>query len=207
MGLNDRYYGYNQVNKNITSDIHVDDILNRMPPERIWFGTDYHFYKWDDKKKKIYKNPDYDKIIDNFKIVEKDDIFIFLGDLIDDECQNYAEIKAELTDIFPGYYKIFILGNNDLQPESYYYDLGFDEVFYAYQWYKFTFSHLPLAKFDTTYNIHGHMHEWWDYNYEGITYNNHIKLYTKDFNNKPINLRQVVDLWNKGYFLDHVNKK
>jgi calcineurin-like phosphoesterase family protein len=206
-GLNDRFDGQYTANRNIITDIKIDNILNNTPPERIWFGTDWHLWQWDKKEHTIKKNPKFNEFFFKQKDkVKPDDVFIYLGDLSDDECQNYDELAKALKGNLNGY-KILILGNNDLQPESYYLnDCGFDAVFFAYQWNKFTFSHIPLEKRDTPYNIHGHFHQYWDYPYNNITWNNMLKLYTGDFNNEPISLKKVIDLWNSGYFVKNIKK-
>lgn len=209
-GVNDRFAGTFNTNKNITTDIFIDSLLNKTAPERIWFGTDYHLFKFNTETCEVSKNKDSELLIRNQnKYVNDDDIFIFLGDLVDDECQNYDELKLLIKDKLKGKIKILILGNNDLNTEKYYNELGFDYIFYAYQWNKITFSHKPLSKFNTQVNIHGHMHEWNDYVFEGISYNDHIKIYTKSEDNKPINLKTILDRYNKGYYLNKVkeNKK
>lgn len=207
MGMNDRYDGYYTKCNNITSDIHTDIILNSTTLDNIWFGTDWHLYKWDDDNKKIIKNPHFDEILRKQQEYVKNGIFIFLGDITDDECQNYDELAINLFNKISGSYKIFILGNNDLQPEEYYIEkLGFDAVYYAYQWGKYTFSHLPMKSYYSEYNIHGHMHQYWDYGYQGVNYNNMMKLYTADNNYAPISMSEVLKLWNSGYFIKNVKK-
>lgn len=204
-GLNDRFAETFQANKNISSDIVVDEKLNSTPLNRIWLGTDYHLFKYNKETKEIFKNPDFDIILNNQnKYVGEDDVFIFLGDLADDECQMNDEIANICRSRLLGGYKILILGNNELQSEGYYLnECGFDQVFYAYQWSKFTFSHIPLRKFDTQVNIHGHLHEHKldGYLYDGIPYQtSYIKIYTKENNNKPISLEEVIKKYNQGYY-------
>lgn len=195
---NDRFY--NQPDVKIESNVETDILLNSVKYNHIFFGTDWHLYRYNDETEKIEKNKDYEKILSNYKkMVTDKDVFIFLGDLVDDEFEEY-DILVPVISSLPGT-KIMILGNNDLQPTSFYNECGFEYVYEAYQWRDYTFSHLPLKSFNTTYNIHGHMHGWWDYDYQGVYYNNHIKLYTKAFNNFPISLYETIQRYKKGQFL------
>jgi len=199
-GQNDRYAGYFNINKSITSDMNLDQILSSTPYDKIWFGSDWHLWIYNKDTKKIEKNPNFNKIISNYqKNIKEDDIFIFLGDLVDDEFNDLNKLKEVISNL-NGYLKILILGNNELQPESFYNEIGFDYIFYAYQWGRFTFSHMPLDKYNSQFNIHGHMHQYKDYNYQNVTYNNHIRIYTGDYDNKPINLKQIITKWNQGFY-------
>ena len=204
-GIDDRTYGVFKANKNITTDIHVDNILNNAPPDKIYFSTDWHVIKYNDKLAEFKINPDVNKLVNNERsLVGDDGVFIFLGDMMDDECKMYDKLPELIGDLKG--YKIFILGNNDLQPESYYIDkLGFDNVFEAYQWNKFTFSHQPIeySKRNTQYNIHGHMHQFWDYSYDGTNYDKGmIKLYYKDDPSFFISLADIIRKYNNGYYIN-----
>ena len=204
---NNRYDNCRTICHNISSDINVDTMLYTAGPEHIWISADYHLYTYDKDAHKIVKNPDYNEIFykHNRLVNDEEDIFIFLGDLVDDECQCYTQLAQEFAEHpLHGAYKIFILGNNDLQPESYYIDqLGFDSVYYAYQYGPYVFSHMPLTH-HTGYNIHGHIHQYWNYGYNGASACNKMKVYTKDHHNAPITLQSIITLWNQGWYAQQI---
>lgn len=165
----------------------IDKLLTNAP--RIWLNTDWHLWIMDDEKNEIVKNDDFDNIIKfHNAFVGPEDVFIFLGDLIDDEMDDKELIKNTLRPLNGK--KILVLGNNDIFEEEFYFECGFLFVVKAFKWGNLTFSHQPIKNFkDDGVNIHGHLHK--DVYYDG-TYGNHADIYTRDTHFRPVQLGDVV---------------
>ena len=105
----------------------------------VYLGTDWHLWRFDKNKRKIFKRSDFDKIISAYKsTVTDDDLFIYMGDLIDGECESVKDQLSELLQSLPGT-KVIVRGNNDLFPDEYYIQSGFKIITPKFIWYIFLF--------------------------------------------------------------------
>ena len=158
----------------------------------VWLMTDWHFLKWNDETKSIYKNKNFSEIIKNCQeTIQPDDLLIFLGDLVDGECERKNEISAFVSKI-PGE-KILIRGNNDLFPDDWYLKHGFEFVTPKFVWDDILFSHRPQDN-GNRLNIHGHFHNSKTYyNSEVSNFNNQIDIAYLDARVKPVKLKECIE--------------
>ena len=114
------------------------------------------------------------------KIVKPNDVFLFLGDLSEEEFYEAGSdaIKQKLIDMCKQMNgrKIMIYGNNDTTDIDFYHrKCGFIEVYKnPILTKKHGFSHGPIDTGDVM-NVHGHIHG--SKQYWGIDYHNHIDVY------------------------------
>ena len=114
------------------------------------------------------------------KIVKPNDVFLFLGDLSEEEFYEAGSdaIKQKLIDMCKRMNgrKIMIYGNNDITDIDFYHrKCGFIEVYKnPILTKKHGFSHGPIDTGDVM-NVHGHIHG--SKQYWGIDYHNHIDVY------------------------------
>lgn len=114
------------------------------------------------------------------KIVKPNDVFLFLGDLSEEEFYEAGSdaIKQKLIDMCKRMNgrKIMIYGNNDTTDIDFYHrKCGFIEVYKnPILTKKHGFSHGPIDTGDVM-NVHGHIHG--SKQYWGIDYHNHIDVY------------------------------
>ena len=158
---------------------------------KVYLMTDWHLWKRVEKgKPKCNPRPGSDKILKTVNgTLRKDDLLIYLGDLVDGEFVDKASLKLLLKTI-PGR-KILVRGNNDLFDAAFYKSCGFDYVVDSFVWHDIIFSHVPL-KHKHKMNIHGHLHGYRTY---WVPYNNHIDVSAApelDGRNKPVELKDVI---------------
>lgn len=114
------------------------------------------------------------------KIVKPNDVFLFLGDLSEEEFYEAGSdaIKQKLINMCKRMNgrKIMIYGNNDTTDIDFYHrKCGFIEVYKnPILTKKHGFSHGPIDTGDIM-NVHGHIHG--SKQYWGIDYHNHIDVY------------------------------
>jgi calcineurin-like phosphoesterase family protein len=174
---------------------HIKLQLDRA--ENIWVSSDYHLMVYDDKG--VYDTKLSEKIIANQnECVSDDDIFIYLGDLVDGEVSNKESIK-DIIKRLKGK-KILIRGNNDVLPDEFYEECGFMAVFDSFKYKNIIFSHPPLHKSQfngAEYNIHGHIHGYRSYL---VPYSNHIDAYFKLHKKVPMTIDSLIEKCKDGYY-------
>lgn len=150
---------------------------------KVYVGTDWHLWKCKDSR--IYKNPAFDDILLNVsECVGENDVFIFLGDFVDDEFNDKNALKNVLINL-PGV-KILCKGNNDLFSDEFYMSCGFKHVSYKFVWRDIVFSHMPTSN-NYKMNIHGHIHGMQKY---FIPYTNQIDVFNTGY--VPLELSVVI---------------
>ena len=161
----------------------------------IYLGTDWHLFVRDEKNKpSCHKCKNFDSILkDAMSTLTDKDMFIYLGDLADGEMANDKD-KEELKQVLkliPGT-KILVLGNNDVQPVSFYKACGFDHVVQSFVWSNVLFTHIPV-KNEQQINVHGHLHcdKWWPPVYR-IPYTNQIDIARLGARQHLVQLSQVL---------------
>lgn len=139
----------------------------------IYLATDWHLWKYDKKNAVVYRDFDPEIFVNTHnKLKSENDVLIYLGDLVDDECQNKDEIRDVISRL--KCQKILIKGNNDLFDDEFYKSCGFIHVTYKLKWENILFSHFPV-KHDCRINIHGHIHGSQEYY---VPFNNHVDVFT-----------------------------
>lgn len=172
----------------------------------IYIGSDWHFSRY--KKtvgKLVYNESKIKEIMNKYKkTVKKGDIFIFLGDLTAVRDDNPDFVKNAIDEIkrLPGM-KIFIRGNNDIEPDIFYKNIGFSIVEHKLKFGDFIFTHEPCELENNQINIHGHLHgadDYWD-----VDGKNHVDGFTGLFDWYPI---ELIELLKQGHRIDHklINK-
>lgn len=168
---------------------------------KIWLASDWHLFHI---RSKSGKDPT-DILLKNQKAIVKDnDVFIYLGDFVNDEYKDKENLKNILTQLKGK--KFLIRGNNDLFNNNFYYNCGFLYVNKTLKWKNYIFSHKPLDKKkfkNTTYNIHGHLHD--ARTYYDVPYYNHICIYSDEYNYKPITLKEVMKKYKDGFYMADPN--
>lgn len=155
----------------------------------VYLGTDWHLWRFDKKKRTIFKRSDFSSIINAYKNTVKDeDLFIYMGDLIDGECEPIKSQLAEIIHSLPGT-KILVRGNNDLFPDTDYNNMGFKYVTPKFIWDNIMFSHMP-QKHNNRMNIHGHIHGYATY---WLPYNNMIDVAYCNGRKEPVTLQKVIN--------------
>lgn len=124
----------------------------------VWVSTDWHAVKWDKKTHEIYKRPEYDDIMKKLRCITPDDVFIYLGDIIDSEITS-AKYIDEIMKHVNTEKRILVLGNNDRQDPEYYgrwFTYVVNVILLPEE--RVVLSHCPI---DTKEKIviHGHVHE------------------------------------------------
>lgn len=164
----------------------MDDAIRHK--HKVYVATDFHLFKRKEKNKaECHKRSNFNKIIKNLEIIEPDDVFIYLGDLVDGEFTKKEELK-EIIKEFPGK-KILVKGNNDLFENSFYRSCGFEYVVDSFVWHNVLFSHIP-QKNDNDVNIHGHIHGYKTY---WIPYTNQIDVAAYEGREKPLELTSIIN--------------
>lgn len=175
-------------NAPISRTSEINDILNKCYEEHheIWIATDWHLWKYDKYLNRIIKNPLTYGLIDRYdRLVKDGDVFIYLGDLVDDEFQDKESLKEELLKFKPGV-KIFCRGNNDLFDDDFYISCGFNIIVDKFEWNDILFSHFPTEN-NLALNVHGHIHGHKEYL---INYTNQIDAFRP--NGDPTNLKSLL---------------
>lgn len=123
----------------------------------VYIATDWHL--WQNQDGKIIKNPNFNMIMENCRnTLQKDDVLIYLGDLVDDEFTDKRAVKSVLESL--KCHVIMTPGNNDLFDHDFYLECGVDYVEDAFRYKNYVFSHYPI-RLETTNNLinfHGHLH-------------------------------------------------
>lgn len=165
----------------------IDRCLKRW--HKVYCATDWHLWVRKEKNKpECHKAKNFEEIIKNVnETMTKDDILIYLGDLVDGEFKDKEELKSILKTI-PGT-KILVRGNNDLFDTTFYKSCGFTDVVQSFVWHNVIFSHMP-CKNDNDINVHGHIHGYKTY---WIPYTNQIDVAALGGREKPVELKKVID--------------
>lgn len=154
----------------------------------VYLGTDWHLWRFDKKKRTIFKRSDFSSIINAYKNTVKDeDLFIYMGDLIDGECEPIKAQLAEIIQSLPGT-KVLVRGNNDLFPDTDYNNMGFKYVTPKFIWDNIMFSHMP-QKHNNRMNIHGHLHNFRNFH---VMYNNHVDVAALNGRKVPVKIGDVI---------------
>lgn len=159
---------------------------------KVYLMTDWHLWIRDEKgKPKCHKHTNFDKIINNIKIIQPSDLLIYLGDLVDGEFVDKESLKNVLLPM--NFKKILVLGNNDLFTPAFYKSCGFDYVVRSFVWHNVIFSHMPI-RHDNDYNIHGHIHGYKTY---WVPYNKHIDVGALNGRIEPVELNDVIKSYSR----------
>lgn len=102
-----------------------------------------------------------------FKSVEEHDAYYYkkIKDIMTPSDTLYVlgdiglSVKEDFFKSIPGK-KVLILGNHDKRSKSYYFRIGFDEVYNHPVFYsrRIVLSHEPIPVTDDVLNVHGHLH-------------------------------------------------
>lgn len=167
---------------------------------KIYVGSDWHFSRY--KKpigQLVFNKKKIEEIIRKYKsTIKKNDIFIFLGDLTAVRDDNPDFVKKAINEInkLPGR-KIMIRGNNDIEPDIFYKEIGFDIVEHKLIFDNFIFTHKPYELHGNEINIHGHIHG--EDNYWDVEPKNHVDGFSGLFDLYPIELEELL---RKGHRID-----
>ena len=154
---------------------------------KVYCMTDCHLWLRNEKNKpECHKRNNFDEIIKNIKKIQPDDVFIFLGDLVDGEFEDKDSLKNILLPM--NFKKILVIGNNDLFSPAFYKSCGFDYVVRSFTWHDVLFTHMPV-KNDNDINVHGHIHGYKTY---WIPYTNQIDVAYLDGRTEPVELQRVL---------------
>ena len=164
----------------------IDQCLRRW--HKVYCATDWHLWVRKEKgKSECHKAKNFEEILKSVnETMTKDDILIYLGDLVDGEFQDKEELKSVLKTI-PGK-KILVRGNNDLFTSTFYKSCGFCDVVESFVWHNVVFSHMP-CKNDNDINIHGHIHGYKTY---WIPYTNQVDVAALGGRVAPVELNKVM---------------
>ena len=131
----------------------IIDMIDVAP--RTWISTDWHAVKWDKKTHEISKRKEYDDLKKACSVIGPDDVWIFLGDMIDSEIQKKSHID-ELLDCIHTDKRILLLGNNDRwQDYSKWFTYVENTILLPDK--HVVLTHCPIPN-DERINIHGHLH-------------------------------------------------
>jgi calcineurin-like phosphoesterase family protein len=156
---------------------------------KVYLGCDWHLWRFDKKTKLIHERSDINAIINKYKsTVTDDDLFIYMGDLIDGECEPKKKQLGEILDSLPGT-KILVRGNNDLFPDEWYLQHGFRYVTPKFIYDNMLFSHMP-QKHNTKLNVHAHIHNFKTY---WLPYDRMIDVAYVGGRKEPVELNTVID--------------
>lgn len=156
---------------------------------KVYLCTDWHLWRFDKKTKKIYQRSDFQSIINAYQNkVTDDDVVIYLGDLIDGECEPKKEELGKVLDSLKGK-RIFIRGNNDLFPDNFYLKHGFKYVTPKFVYDDILFTHIP-EDHKHKMNIHGHIHNSHQY---WLPYHEMIDVAFLNGRKEPVELNAVID--------------
>lgn len=157
----------------------------------IWVGTDWHLWSENsinDKRHEFKSISRLGKLSDRYaEDIQQDDIFIHLGDLCDPSVTDMKKLQAIVSSI-PGY-KVLCKGNHDNQDDTFYKEIGFDEVCEICVIYNLVFSHKPVRVPPDYINIHGHLHT---EKMSTLGYQ-HINAYDGNFNDHPTLVDDLIE--------------
>ena len=183
---------------NDTNESQIVRLINKTIKDKhkVYCATDWHLWVRKEKNKPdCHRCKNFETIIKNVnETLTKDDLLIYLGDLVDGEFQDKDELKSILKTL-PGK-KILVLGNNDLFTPQFYKSCGFDYVTQSFVWNNVLFTHMPVKNNNQT-NVHGHIHSnQWDPVY-WIPYTNQIDVAWCGGRETPTELLTVLASINK----------
>lgn len=162
---------------------------------RVWIVSDTHFshaklIEWG-------RPPDFEeKLWKGLQCVQDGDILIHLGDFcIGNDEVNHKRFREEVKGTH-----IFVRGNHDNKSDSWLYRMGWDfvcdEFKNKYHQKNLTFTHIPIHKNETDFNIHGHTHgnihrdknvrDYYDKDF-------HIEVAMENTNYLPLTLASLID--------------
>lgn len=154
---------------------------------KVYLCTDWHLWRCDKKTREIFKRSDFNAIINAYnKVVTPDDVCIFMGDLVDGECEKRKELAVVIQSLSGT--KVLVRGNNDLFPDDYYISSGFKYITPRFVYDNILFSHCPATN-NNRMNIHGHIHNYKTY---WLPYQNHVDVAYLDGRKKPVLLEDVI---------------
>ena len=158
----------------------------------VWIGTDLHLWNDRNDQHHIYRSDaNLRQLMDQYnKDIQAGDLFIYLGDLYDPgavDDKRLAQVRTFISSI-PAH-KVMCKGNRDTQDDSYYLDLGFDEVCDVAIIHSIVLSHKPVYVEPNMINVHGHLHNEKPSN---MTYQ-HINAYDFEQSGHPILLDDLID--------------
>lgn len=196
---NDRTDIYHIKHNEVESLPEINNILDNINEENIYLSSDWHLFQ--KERKNIFTNAKVENIneilINNQKrVVGKDDVFIFLGDLVNDEFIAKDELILKVSQLHG--YKILVLGNNDVFEEEFYSRCGFNVVVKSFKWKNLIFTHAPIDVPSEYINVHGHIHG--SRSYINTSSSNHIDVYADLYSYKPISLSHAKNLYHKGFY-------
>lgn len=202
----------------IKSNDHILEMMNQS--KRVWISTDWHYVKYDKVTHKISVRQEFNDIMKACSVIKPDDMWIYLGDLIDSEIQTTSHLdvidKYVATDK-----RVLLLGNND-RFESY--ANWFTETVHTVMLPEqhVILTHCPILNTEKL-NIHGHIHvgepgygsagKYWGM-YD-IVPDNHVNAFTYPFKpvlletllkRKPKQFVQEADIKGKPYTQDLIKK-
>jgi len=156
---------------------------------KVYLCTDWHLWRYDKKKKTIYQRSDFQSIINayNNKVTD-DDVVIYLGDLIDGECEPKKKELAAVLDSLKGK-RVMIRGNNDLFPDEFYLQHGFKYITPKFVYNDILFTHMP-EDHKHRMNIHGHIHGYKTY---WLPYHDMIDVAFLNGRKEPVEMNAVID--------------
>lgn len=166
--------------------------------KNVWVGTDWHVWSSEHTKHHPYQSAsNIRQLSDSYtKSIQVDDVFIYLGDLCDPAVTDLNELKHFVQNI-PGR-KILCKGNHDIETDSFYREIGFDDVCDVCVINQVAFSHLPLKVDPDMINVHGHLHS---EKRSDVDDANHINAYREDYYKHPIEISELIqsayDKWLK----------
>lgn len=154
---------------------------------KVYLMTDWHLWIRKEKgKPECHKRKEFNNIIESLKILNPNDLLIYMGDLVDGEFQEKDQLKNVLLPM--NFKKVLVMGNNDLFGVDFYRSCGFDYVVKSFVWSDVIFSHMPI-KHDHQTNVCGHLH---GYTNLWVPYHNQIEVGWCGGRNKPIELMDVI---------------
>lgn len=154
---------------------------------KVYLMTDWHLWIRKEKgKSECHKHTNFDKIINNLKKIQPDDLLIYLGDLVDGEFEDKESLKNVILPM--NFKKILVIGNNDLFSPNFYKSCGFDYVVRSFVWHDTLFTHMPV-KHENQINVHGHIHGYKTY---WVPYNNHVDVGAFDGRIDPVEMMVVI---------------
>lgn len=199
---NDNYYLADLKFSNVESYPDINKILDSV--EDFYLSSDYHL--WQTKRKNLFTAKPIENIneliIRNQQLtVKSTDVFIFLGDLVNDEFTNKEELVHILNKLSG--YKILVQGNNDIFDESFYETCGFNKVVKGFKWNNYVFTHYPISVPEPYINIHGHIHG--SRSYMEADTDNHIDVYVDLYDYQPVSFKQALNLHKQGFYRGQSN--
>lgn len=199
--------------KSAPKTISKDEAIHLIRTMDPIVAGDYHLLK---ETNKLHSQATYDtyrkQTLDTIEMhnshVSKDDLVVFVGDISEMELSDPKHI-AELYRMIHSLNgrKILIVGNNDNFDDAFYHKCGFEYVERKYIAYdNLIFSHIPLNLEDMkcnsdVVNIHGHIHG--SKAYRNMNWKNHIDVYHKVHDNKPLRVSEYLKNFKDGKYNDY----